>query len=362
MKDNKNKYNLKEADAGINKPVKRDIDDSVKKDPAKKNVDPDSKIDAEIKKNLSDDTVSASEINAKLAKKYTEDAKKKKKKDKNKVYNILIVIFASIFLFSAGYLGLYYYRNYKSEKQYDKLRDMVVDDPDNIEDLTADSSEEVIIETVDDNNEPLTKPKAFVYIDGHKVQFKYKDIYRANHDFIGWLKIDGTTIDYPVMLTPDDEEYYLRKDFYGEYSLAGTLFADTDSNVVRPSDNILIYGHHMKTSTMFHDLMNYEEEDFYEKHKYIVFNTVYGDNKYEVIAAFRTNIKEKDDSSFKYYTFFDAADEEEFDNYVSNCKSLTSYDIPTTAKYGDKLLTLSTCSYHTDNGRFVVVAKRIEHN
>ncbi|MBR1674790.1 MAG: class B sortase [Eubacterium sp.] len=348
--------NIKEPETGLKKEA----------DSASKKIitDLENDLDADIKNTMADDTISASEVNAKIAKKYTEDAKKKKKKDKNKVYNILIAIFAGIFLFSAGYLGLYFYRNYKSEKQYDKLRDMVVEEPDIIDenDIPTDTDEEIVIEKTDENNNPLDKPKVFVYIDGHKVQFKYKDIYRANHDFIGWLKIDGTTIDYPVMLTPDNEEYYLRKDFYGEYSLAGTLFCDTDSNVVKPSDNILIYGHHMKTSTMFHDLMNYEEEDFYQKHKYIVFNTVYGDNKYEIIAAFKTNIKEKDDTSFKYYTFFNAADEEEFNYYVENCKNLTSYDIPTTAQYGDKLLTLSTCSYHTDNGRFVVVAKRIEHN
>ena len=319
-------------------------------------------LDDEIKLYTADDGISASDINSRLAKKYTEDARKEKKKNKNNIYNILIIIFAVIFLFSACYLGLYYYRTYKSEKEYDKLRDMVVEEPviDSVDDIPADISEEVVIEVTEENNEPLAKPKAFVYIDGRKVQFKYKDIYRANNDFIGWLKIDGTNIDYPVMMTPDDEEYYLRKDFNKEYSLAGTLFVDTDSNVVRPSDNVLIYGHHMKTKTMFRELVDYEDKDFYEKHKYIVFNTIYADHKYEVIAAFKTNIKAKDDTGFKYYTFFDAADEEEFNNYVSNIKSLTNYDIPVTAEYGDKLLTLSTCSYHTDNGRFVVVAKRIE--
>ena len=322
-------------------------------------------LDAEIKRYTADDGISASEINSKLAKKYTEDAKKEKKKSKNNIYNILIVIFAGIFLFSAGYLGLYYYRTYKSEKEYDKLRDMIVEEPDienidDIKDLTDEDSEEIILVDTDENNKPLSKPRPYIYIDGKRIQYRFKALYRLNRDFIGWLRIDGTNIDYPVMMTPDDEEYYLRKDFNKDYSLAGTLFVDTDSNVVKPSDNVLIYGHHMQTKTMFNELAEYEDEDFYEDHKYIVFNTIYADHKYEVIAAFKTEIKSKDDTGFKYYTFFNAENEEEFDYYISNIKSLTKYDIPVSAEYGDKLLTLSTCSYHTDNGRFVVVAKMIE--
>ena len=318
-------------------------------------------IDKEIKKITSDSSgISASEANEKLARKYTEDAKKVKKKNKNTVYNILIVIFAAIFLFSAGYLGLYYYKSYKSEKNFDKLRDLVEEPDFDENNIPEDLPEDVIVEKTDENNQPLEKPRLFVYIDGKKVQYKYKELYSKNHDFIGWLKIDGTKINYPVMLTPDDEEYYIHRDYNKDWNDSGTPFVDTDSNVVKPSDNVIIYGHHMKSKTMFYDLGYYEEEDFYKKHKYIEFNTIYGDHKYEVIAAFKTKIKDKDDTSFKYYTFFNAADKEEFDYFVENIKDLTTYEIPTTAEYGDKLLTLSTCYSHTENGRFVVVAKRIE--
>lgn len=319
-------------------------------------------IDAEITKIAKEESgISASEANQRLAKKYTEDAKKVKKKNKNSIYNILIFIFAAIFLFSAGYLGLYYYRSYKSEKEYGKLRNMVAEEPEFDENnIPEDISEEVIIEKTDENNKPLDKSRVFVMINGQKVQFKYKDLYKANQDFIGWIKIDGTKIDYPVMLTPDNEEYYLYRDYNKDYNPSGTPFIDTDSDIVKPSDNIIIYGHHMKTKTMFYDLSYYEDKSFYEKHKIIEFNTIYADHKYEIIAAYKTKIKSVDDTSFKYYKFFDAADEAEFDSFVSNSKELTAYDIPTTAKYGDKLITLSTCSSHDENGRFVVVAKRID--
>ncbi|WP_173471821.1 class B sortase [Eubacterium ruminantium] len=318
-----------------------------------KRTDERMKLDSEIDKILNDmsqPTETSAEKNKKLAEKMAKEAKLSKKKSKNKIYNILIALFAAVFLFSAGYIGLYYYRTYKNEKRFAKVRGMVVDVND------SDLPEDAIVE----EDKEKAEKKLFAFVNGVKVQYKYKNIFDKNNDFIGWLKIPGTNIDYPVMYTPDDEEYYLRRDFNKDYSIAGTLFVSAHSTVENPSDNIIIYGHHMKTKTMFRELVDYEDEDFYKSHKYINFNTIFSDNKYEVIAAFKTNIKAKDDTSFKYYKFFNAASKEEFDEYVSNVKSLTPYNIPVTAEYGDKLITLSTCSYHTDDGRFVVVAKRIE--
>ena len=188
---------------------------------------------------------------------------------------------------------------------------------------------------------------------------KYKKVYEKNNDLVGWIKIKDTNIDYPVMQTPEEEEYYIHRDFYGEYSSAGTLFVDLESNVQKPSDNILIYGHNMKTGKMFHDLLKYENESFYKNHKYIQFDTIYGNGTYEVIAAFRTHILTEKEDGFRYYQFFNAEDKSAFNQYVSGCKALTGYTIDTDASYGDSLLTLSTCAYHTDNGRFVVVAKKL---
>ena len=188
---------------------------------------------------------------------------------------------------------------------------------------------------------------------------KYKKVYEKNNDLVGWIKIKNTNIDYPVMQTPEEEEYYIHRDFYGEYSSAGTLFVDLESNVQKTSDNILIYGHNMKTGKMFHDLLKYENESFYKNHKYIQFDTIYGNGTYEVIAAFRTHILTEKEDGFRYYQFFNAEDKSAFNQYVSGCKALTGYTIDTDASYGDSLLTLSTCAYHTDNGRFVVVAKKL---
>lgn len=270
-----------------------------------------------------------------------------KKKTKRVLYNICLVLLIVIFIGSALYLASYFLQSKKSEDQFDELEAMIDEpvEPNEISYIATDGDAEPGLEFVD--------------IDGALVQKRYASLYRKNHDFIGWLSIEDTNIDYPVMQTPDDEEYYIHRDFYGDYSSAGTLFVDSSSNVQKPSDNILIYGHNMKTGKMFHDLLKYESEDFYKNHKYVQFNTIYGNATYEVIAAFRTNILSPEEEGFRYYQFFDAASEADFMQFVSGCKAMTSYNIDTSAQYGDSLITLSTCAYHTENGRFVVVAKKI---
>lgn len=199
----------------------------------------------------------------------------------------------------------------------------------------------------------------YYLIDGKKIQENMKDLYIENQDFVGWLTIDNTSIDYPVMQCRRDMNYYLHRGYDKEYSGQGSLFANILSNVSAPSDNILIYGHHMITDTMFHSLTEYENEEYYRKHKYITFDSIYRTGTYEVIAAFRTKIQSDEDGRFVYYNFFDARNKDEYNNYIDNIKKLTPYQMDSTAEYGDKLITLSTCAYHTKNGRFVVVAKQI---
>ena len=273
--------------------------------------------------------------------------KSNKKRKKKLIYNICMVLFASIFIGCLIYLINYFWQSKKSEDKVSDLKELIVETE--VEEVTEADGTPVIIDSVD-----------FVNVDGVSVQTKFVEIYKRNSDFIGWITIEGTEIDYPVMQTMDDEEFYIHRDFDKEYSSAGTLFIDTLSSVTKPTDNIVIYGHNMKTGKMFHDLLEYESEEFYKEHKFIRFDTIYGNGTYEVIAAYRTEIFPVDYTGFKYYQFFDAESESEFYDYVENSKNLTYYDIPVTAEYGDTLLTLSTCAYHVDEGRFVVVAKKID--
>lgn len=196
------------------------------------------------------------------------------------------------------------------------------------------------------------------------VAAKYAELYKKNSDLIGWISIDDTHIDYPVMQTVNTPEFYLRRDFEKKDSVAGVPFLDAQSDIYAPSSNFLIYGHNMKNGTMFHDLLEYADREFYEKHKRIHFDTIYKgeQGEYEVVAAFYSQIYPKTEETFKYYQYAGIRSEEEFHAYMDGVRNLSLYDTGVKAEFGDQLITLSTCSYHVPDkkGRFAVVAKRVK--
>ncbi len=185
----------------------------------------------------------------------------------------------------------------------------------------------------------------------------YADSYLANSDMAGWLVIPGTVIDYPIMWTPEDENYYLYRDFYKKKNDNGALILDTDSCVDPLTTNLIIHGHNMKSGAMFGDLTEYEDKDYYREHQQIILHTKECQRNYEVIAVFYSQVYKKTDKVFKFYKFFEAETEEEFNDFYENIKALSLYDTGVTAEFGDHFITLSTCAYHVTNGRFVVIAK-----
>lgn len=187
---------------------------------------------------------------------------------------------------------------------------------------------------------------------------KYADLYAQNNDFIGWIKIEDTVIDYPVMQSKDSPNFYLDHNFSKEYSRFGVPYMQENCNL--QSDNIVIYGHNMKNKFMFNGLTKYKDKDFYNAHRYIQLDTLSEQRKYEVICAFKTVAYAN--NGFKYYEFVNADSQKDFSAYIEKCQALSFYDTGISAEYGDKLITLSTCEYSQNNGRFVVVAKLIEVN
>ena len=156
-----------------------------------------------------------------------------------------------------------------------------------------------------------------------------------------------------------DEIYLLFQHEYKEYSSYGCPYVQEDCDVLKPSDNLVIYGHHMNNGSMFADLEKFKDEDFWREHKTIAFNTLTEKNEYEILAVFKTVVYTDSPEAFKYYRFTDAQSPEEFDAYIDKCKELSLYDTGVSAEYGDKLITLSTCEYSRTNGRLVVVAKKV---
>lgn len=188
---------------------------------------------------------------------------------------------------------------------------------------------------------------------------KYADLYEENPDLTGWLSIEGMKIDYPVMQCEDDE-YYLHHDFYGNEDKYGCLYVRERADVDTPGTNFIIYGHNMRDGSMFGDLDLYKDEAFFEEHSVISFDTLYEERTYEIVAVFLSRVYREDEEVFKYYDFYDAHTPEEFQDFYENIKSMSLYDTKVTAKYGDTFITLSTCAYHVEDGRLVVVAKRVE--
>ena len=180
-------------------------------------------------------------------------------------------------------------------------------------------------------------------------------LHEENPDCIGWLTIDGTRIDYPVMYRPGDKNYYLHRDFNGEYSANGCLFL-AEECVPGDSDNLIIYGHHMNSGKMFADLEKYKDEGFYEEHPTILFRTIWGNEQYQIFVAFTTPVYTGND--FDYYSFIKAGTVDDYKKFVASVKEKSLYQTGTTAEYRDKLLTLSTCEYSQKNGRMVLVAKK----
>ena len=187
---------------------------------------------------------------------------------------------------------------------------------------------------------------------------EYQTLYSLNKRLIGWVKIDDTYIDYPVLQTVNND-YYLNHNFDQEEDKNGSIFLDKDCSIYPRSTNLILYGHHMRSGRMFGQLNKYSSEKFYKEHKYIQFDTIYEKGTYEVMYVFRSKIYEESEIVFKYYQFTDAVSETEFESNMMQMADMSLYDTGVSAEYGDELLTLSTCDYYTSDGRFVVVAKKI---
>lgn len=276
---------------------------------------------------------------------------------KKTVFILLIVLLALVFLASTLWIIDYFLDSNKEKDNYDDLAGQIITAPTNPSDPDS-TGEQVVTPTLAPEEDPYELVEVTLP-DGtkDKVLRKYSKVYPQNTDMVGWMTIPGTEVNYPVMHTPDDPEYYLNRNFYKEEAKAGCLFIQSTCDAFIPSDNITIYGHNMRDGSMFRALEQYKEKSFWEEHKTITFDTIYEPHTYEIIAVFRTTATVG--KGFAYHAFDFASDEQAFQNFVQKCHNREMYETGVTAEYGDKLITLSTCEYSQINGRLVVVAKRV---
>ncbi len=269
-----------------------------------------------------------------------------KKREKRR--KLIIAVCSMMALCCLGYFGLYSYYDYRTEQNYRRMSMLKENAVNAGRTPTAApaSTPPPPLYTLDEEQEP------------REVLEEYKNLLITNKKLIGWLKIDDTNIDYPVMQTTDNE-YYLNHNTEQEYDINGAIFMDKDCDVLKPSTNYILYGHHMVNGKMFGKLYLYQKESYFKEHQYISFDTIYEKGTYQVMYVFPAKVYKETDIVFKYYQFIDANSAQEFDSYMQEMADMSLYDTGVTAQYGDQLLTLSTCDNQSTNGRFVVVAKKI---
>ena len=246
-----------------------------------------------------------------------------------KVIYILLVI---VFLVSIIYIINYFINIEKSKTEIEDIRKIM------------DNNSEI----KEENNTPSEKTN-------YKIE-NLKKIREQNNEIIAWINIEGTEINYPILQT-DNNEYYITKNYKKQYDMNGSIFLDYRYNLEKPSDNFLVYGHNNNNGLMFDNLLEYEDESYYKMHPIINLTTLEEDETYKIIAVFKSKAYEKiENNEFIYYNYVDFEKDEQYYDYIEKCKERSLYKIENNINYREKLLTLSTCEYSRDNGRFVILA------
>lgn len=246
---------------------------------------------------------------------------------KQKIKKIIFGILFFIFLGSATYLIYNFEQNQKEKKAYALLEHLPIKE----KQITEEKTERML---------------------------QLEELQKENSEIIGWLEIEGTNINYPVVQAKDNA-FYLNHNYRKEKASTGSIFLDKDFDREKGSSNYLLYGHRNKQGMMFEDLMKYAKEDFYQEHKNIKFTTNQEDCQYEILSIFYSRVYYKSEKNvFRYYYFVNAENEQEYNEFVTEAQKASIYDTGVTAEYGEQLLTLSTCEYSQEDGRFVVVARK----
>lgn len=279
---------------------------------------------------------------------------------KRTLYAVLIVVLLIVFGVSAFFVGRYVLEGKQQAERFDQLADIKNQSTTVATEPPVAAPEATTGNAITDVPADVTTPSAIPATSEGGILPEYKDLYAMNNDLVGWIKIEGTKVDYPVMQTPGSTDFYLHRSFDKEYSDRGCIYVREDCDLEEPSDNVTIYGHNMLDGSMFAALHNYTDKAYWQDNSLIFFDTLTERHTYKIFAVFKTsaNIGE----GFSYHQFVDAANEKEFNDFVSTCKELSKkyyYDTGITPVYGDKLICLSTCEYTLgDNSRLVVAAVR----
>lgn len=260
---------------------------------------------------------------------------------KRRLLSILFVVI--LFCYSLAGLVDYLQDIFHSQNQIRNLGQLIETEEEFPNNLTEPYTDIV------ENNELPSEPQ---------IQIEFKKLYDQNPDIIGWLTIENTNVNYPVMQDHSGSYYYLNHNFHKQPSIHGLPFLDMNCNI-KDSNALLIHGHNMKTGLIFGDLMNFKKESYYKNHPLIRFHTLYENADYEIIAVILSKVYEKAEDAFRYYELESLQTSEGFYFYLDQINKLSLYQIENSASFGDSILILSTCEYSTSNGRLAVIARKV---
>lgn len=243
---------------------------------------------------------------------------------------IITLILGLIFIICVIYLGIIEYNAKKNKDLYLELYESMVIEPD-----------ETTIELANIND---------------KLIEKVRELKTVNEDVKGWIRIEGTAVNYPLLQT-NNNDYYLTHNYKKENSSYGSIFIKKETDLLANNSNIIIYGHNMKDGQMFNDLLKYMNKKYYQEHPKIKIFTDKQEIEYKIISVFKSKVfNENEQNVFRYYQYYDFENESKYNEYIENCKKIQLYDTGENAQYGEQLLTLITCEYSQENGRLVIVA------
>lgn len=256
--------------------------------------------------------------------------KGKHRKKPSKILCILVKLFLILFLLTIIYFLYGWYSSYKNKKIYEEIKREIIEENNQYEkDETSGSINKVI------------------------------NLKRRYPEIVGWIKVEGTIINYPI-LQSDDNKYYLTHNYKKRYSQYGSIFTKKECNINNLFSNTIIYGHNMKDGQMFNQLLKYENEEFYKKNKFIEITTEQERIKYAIIVVFKSRVYYKNEKNvFKFYDYINLENKTTYNYFIENCYKKQLYNTGLSAEYGEQLITLVTCEYSQKNGRLVIVAKRI---
>ena len=244
------------------------------------------------------------------------------------LFRILTFLFIILFIISIIYITFSLINSNKNKSLYKDIE------------ITTSKDDEIYSKVVTENMQKVINLK------------------QENEDIIGWIQIDNTIIDYPV-LQATDNNYYLTRNYKKEKSKYGSIFAKSECDIKNNNSNVIIYGHNMKDEQMFNTLLKYENKNFYDEHKEIKIATESEESKYSIISVFKSRVFYQDEKDvFRYYNYTKFDNEEEYNTFIKKCKEIQLYDTGVSAQYGEQLVTLITCEYSQVNGRMIVVAKK----